>query len=112
MSFSTDVPNNDLFTRYFIDNVEGFRLNGQPWRGKDVAIYSNTTFEHPSFLNHENYTIHYFSASWKNESRKKRIVKDIITTPPLGLYLYRKYICKKSIGMSPFVGEYRKATGN
>ncbi|TCK27922.1 glycosyl transferase-like sugar-binding protein [Ancylobacter aquaticus] len=106
---STDVPNNDMMTAAFIATVEGFRLDGRAWRGKNVAVYDKTTFEHPSFLWRRNYTVHHFSASWRQERRAKAVIKGLIAQMPLGLYLYRKYICAKSIGLSPFKDLYKEA---
>ncbi|WP_425104265.1 glycosyltransferase family 32 protein [Ancylobacter sp.] len=106
---STDIPNNDLMTEILIAKVEGFVLDGRAWRGKNITIYEKTIFEHPSFLRRQNYTIHHFNASWKAEWRAKAAVKDLIARVPLGLYLYRKYICAKAIGLSPFKRVYDEA---
>lgn len=106
---STDVPNNDMMTAAFLAKVDGFLLDGRAWEGANVAIYDKTTFEHPSFLWRRNYTVHHFSASWKAEGRAKSAVKALIARLPLGLYLYRKYICEKSIGLSPFKEIYEAA---
>ena len=106
---STDIPNNDLMTETLLDQVDGFFLNGRAWRGKNLTIYDKTTFEHPSFLRLRNYTVHHFSASWKAEGRAKAAVKRLIARVPLGLYLYRKYICAKAIGLSPFKHVYDEA---
>lgn len=106
---SIDAPNNDMVTEKFIENVEGFKLDGREWRGKDVNVYDKNTFEHPSFLWRKNYTVHHFSASWKAEGRGKAAIKELIGKLPLGLYLYRKYICRKSIRLSPFKDTFEKA---
>lgn len=79
------------------------------WRGKNITIYDNMTFEHPSFLWRRNYTVHHFNANWKAEWRAKAAVKGLIARVPLGLYLYRKYICAKAIGLSPFKRVYDEA---
>lgn len=105
-------PNNDLFTSYFLSDVPGFKVNGkeQSLQG-NIKIYDKCMFEHPSFLKRKNRTIHHFSQSWKNTNKFKSKVKGIIISL-IGLYVYRKYICKKSLHMSPFYEQYKNDIRN
>lgn len=105
---SLSVPNNDLFTRFFIDNVVGFQLNGKSVDAGGYLILDKEFFEHPSLFRRKNYSVHHFKASWKEVSRKKEVAKRFLISI-IGLYLYRKYICAKSFRLSPFRGEYIQA---
>lgn len=101
-------PNNHMFTKYFIDHVPGFRLTGQEWQSNGIHILNRFGFEQPSLLRKKNFAIHHFSASWKGHSAIKRRTKAAVISI-MGLYLYRQYICKKSLRASTFRPEYEKA---
>lgn len=105
-------PNNDTFTEYFLNNVPGFKLNGkeQALEG-GVHIYEKYAFEHPSFLTRNNYTIHHFEQSWKGGSKAKVYTKAAVINLA-SLWLYRKYVCHKSLRISPFYSEYRRQLAN
>ena len=107
-SISLTEPNNDIFTRYFLENVNGFCLNGKEWAGENVHVFNKYSFEHPSFLRRKNFTVHKFQCSWKNENKLKRNIKIVISYNNLGLFVYRKYICMKSNKLSPFYSVYSK----
>jgi hypothetical protein len=105
-------PNNDTFTEYFLNNVPCFKLNGkeQALEG-GVHVYDKYAFEHPSFLTRDNYTIHHFEQSWKGASKAKEYTKAAVINLA-SLWLYRKYICQKSLRISPFYSEYRRQLAN
>jgi hypothetical protein len=103
-----NLPNNHLVTRHFIENVPGFRLDGREWRADGIHILDRYGFEQPSLERRRNYTLHHFSASWKGESALKRRLKTA-TIGVMGLYLYRQYICAKSLRHSPLRAEYDRA---
>lgn len=100
-----DGPNNDLFTRYFIDQVPGFKLDGKEWISHSIHILPKYSFEHPRFTNDEGYSIHHFDSSWRTRSTVKRKLVGIAKTV-LGLRLYRKYVCYKSFRISPHRPEF------
>ncbi|WP_421670517.1 glycosyltransferase family 32 protein [Rahnella sp. EDr1-12] len=104
---SLSSPNNDLFTRYFLSSVSGFKLNGkeQVLPG-NIKIFEKCVFEHPSLFKRKNKTIHHFSQSWKKTNKFKSRLKGMVVSV-MGLYLYRKYICKKSLRISPFYERYK-----
>lgn len=101
-------PNNDLFTKIFLREYLDFRLNGREQKINEgtVLILEKERLEHPSFMKKKNYTIHHFSQSWKNSNKAKNKLKKIIINL-LGLYIYRKYICRKSLLISPFYSIYK-----
>lgn len=39
LNISVDSPNNDLFTQYFIDKVEGFKLNGKEQMVDGIKVF-------------------------------------------------------------------------
>lgn len=102
------LPNNHIFTRYFIDQVEGFRLDGREWRGGGVRVMDMYAFEQPSFTRRSNYAIHHFTASWRGQSAMKRRLKAAIIRV-FGLYAYRRYINEKAFRTSAFRPVYEKA---
>ena len=107
LNISVDSPNNDLFTKYFIERVDGFKLNGKEQLVDNVKIFPKKVFEQPSFLKKKNYTIHHFDNSWRHKSKiKSKIQKVIINI--IGLYIYRYLMCKKSLKISPFYNEWKK----
>lgn len=101
-------PNNDTFTEYFLEHVPGFKLTGKEQAlGEGVHVYDKYAFEHPSFLTRQNYTIHHFEQSWKHGSKAKAYAKAAVIQFG-SLWLYRKYICHKSLKISPFYDVYRR----
>lgn len=108
---SLNEPNNDIFTRYFIGNIGGFVLDGKKTQLDDALMLNKEALDQPSFLKLSNYSVHHFKQSWKSSGRIKRLLKHIITGG-VGLYFYRKYICRKSLKISPFYSEYISTTKN
>lgn len=103
---SFDMPNNDVFTKFFLDSVPDFNLNGQTAHGKNYLILDKQKFEHPSLFRRKNYSVHMFNASWKGEPAFKRAIKTAVANAG-GLYFYRKWICRKSLRLSPFANQYK-----
>ena len=99
-----EAPNNDIFTRYFIDHVPGFTLNGYNWRSDIVTVFDKYTFEHPRFTNDNGFSIHHFDQSWKAGGTKKQLTS--LIKKALGIRLYRKYVTAKSLRISPFRDEF------
>ncbi|WP_313483084.1 glycosyltransferase family 32 protein [Acinetobacter variabilis] len=104
---STSSPNNDLFTKYFINNIDGFKLNGKLFKSMQVLILPKHYFEQPSFNNKYNFTIHHFDNSWRNKSKFKILLQRIFRNI-VGLYLYRKLMCYKALKISPFYKEWKR----
>ncbi|EMA8104367.1 TPA: hypothetical protein MNC05_004038 [Klebsiella pneumoniae] len=101
-------PNNDLVTKYFINEVADFKLNGRhSILSGGVCVMDKYSFEHPSFNKRKNYTIHHFSQTWKENSGVRRKLKEVVIKI-MGLYLYRKYLCVKSFNISPFKSMFTK----
>ncbi|MCV9878013.1 glycosyltransferase family 32 protein [Brenneria izbisi] len=105
---SFNSPNNDLLTRYFLDKFDDFKLNGKEQvLDERIKIFEKNVFEHPSLFKSKNYTIHHFTQSWKSNGKIKTIIKRIVVSV-IGLYFYRKYICRKSLSVSPFFSKYKQ----
>lgn len=101
-------PNNDTFTQYFLEKVPEFRLNGKEQSlPNGVHVYDKYTFEHPSFRSRQNYTIHHFEQSWRRGSTAKWLTKTALINVA-SLWLYRKYVCRRSLHISPFYEQYRR----
>lgn len=107
LNISVDSPNNDLFTQYFIDKVDGFKLNGKEQMVDGIKVFPKEIFEQPSFFKKKNYTIHHFENSWREKSKFKRNFQKIVKTI-IGLYFYRILMCRKSLKISPFYQEWKK----
>jgi hypothetical protein len=104
---SLTSPNNDLFTRYFLEALPDFKLNGrEQLLTGNIRILNKCVFEHPSLFKRKNRTIHHFSQSWKKNNKLKSKIKKFVIYI-IGLYIYRKYICRKSLRMSPFYERYK-----
>lgn len=104
---SISAPNNDLFTKYFINNIDGFKLNGKIFKENEILILPKYYFEQPSFNRKYNFTIHHFDNSWRNKSKLKIFLQKIFRNI-IGLYFYRKLMCYKALRISPFYNEWRK----
>jgi hypothetical protein len=100
-------PNNNTFTEYFLKRVPGFALNGKAQNVKGVAILGKYAFEQPSFLSRLNYTIHHFEQSWHTSSQTKARVKALVIKL-FSLWLYRKYVCWRSLRISPFYEAFKR----
>lgn len=103
-------PNNDTFTDYFLARVPRFRLNGEEQRFDGVSISGKYAFEHPTLTKRGNYTIHHFEQSWKPNSSLKVHAKTLIIKV-CSLWLYRKYVCWKSLRISPYYETFLAVRG-
>lgn len=100
-------PNNDTFTDYFLSSVPGFTLNGREQELSKIFVADKYVFEQPSLFKRKNYSIHHFEQSWKANSTAKTYVKSAVIS--LGsLWLYRKYVCWRSLLISPYYEIFRK----
>jgi len=97
------LPNNDLYTRYFLEHVPSFRLSGKTQELGGVLVVEKYVFEHPSLFRRSNYTVHHFEQSWHAKSSLKAYAK-VIIIKTCSLWLYRKYVCWNSRRISPFYG--------
>lgn len=107
-AIDTRKPNNHLLTEHFIAHVPGFSLTGRAWEGGDVRVLDKYRFEQPAWGRGHNYALHRYSASWRGESALKKRVKSAVIGV-LGLYLYRRYICWKSLRNSHLRAEHERA---
>lgn len=101
-------PNNDVFTKYFLEHVPGFQLTGERQALDGILVLDKYAFEQPSLFRRLNYTVHHFEQSWKANSPLKRRIKSAIFRSR-SLWLYRKYVCWKSLRISRFHGEFLRA---
>jgi hypothetical protein len=100
-------PNNDTFTEYFLSAVPGFKLNGCEQALPNVFVADKYVFEQPSLFKRKNYTIHHFEQSWKPNSTAKVYVKAAVIKL-CSLWLYRKYVCWRSLRISPYYEIFRR----
>ena len=103
-------PNNDIFTKYLLENYPEFKLNNRfqvlgKGTKKEITIYPKEYFELPSIFK-KGYTIHNHLGSWyKNNSNiLKRFIKNFYITKAL----YGKIVNKLAIRKSPFREIYLK----
>lgn len=106
--FGFESANNHFFTRYFIDHVEGFRLDGREWRSGGIHILDMYGFEQPRIFGPNGYALHHFTASWRGQSAMKRYLKAAIIKA-FGLAVYRLFINEKSFRNSVFRTDYLRA---
>ncbi|WP_019720325.1 glycosyltransferase family 32 protein [Heyndrickxia coagulans] len=84
------VPNNNTFTEYFINNFSEFKLNNTlQFLDKGVVIYPKEYFERPTYNRKLGYSIHHYTASWKNQQKKKKYLK-VVLKSILGDVLFSK----------------------
>jgi len=100
-------PNNDTFTEYFLSSVPGFTLNGREQSVGNIFVADKYTFEQPSLWKRKNYTIHHFEQSWKLNSTAKVYIKAAVIKVG-SLWLYRKYVCWRSLRISPYYEIFRR----
>lgn len=61
-----DSPNNDMFTKYLLNNYKEFRLNNKYQNIRDeITIYPKEFFECPTLKKDMGYSIHHFTGSWR-----------------------------------------------
>ncbi len=93
-------PNNDLFTKFFLNNYPEFLLHGSYQILNDgTAIYPKEYFERPTYNSKMGFSMHHFLGSWYNKKEKihKKFIKLI-----LGKVLYYKLSHYQAITRSPF----------
>ena len=71
--------NNDLFTIYFIKNVNGFELNNKNQKLANVTVFKKEYFERKTFNKKIDYSVHHCYGSWykDNPDRRSEIAKVI-----------------------------------
>lgn len=100
------VPNNDMFTKFFLEKFPDFKLNNKFQILEDnIIIYPKEYFECPSSSVDKGYSIHHFTGSWRKEkSAKKKIKKYIIRI--MGVNIYQRIVRYRAISKSPFKERY------
>ncbi|WP_183279697.1 glycosyltransferase family 32 protein [Clostridium fungisolvens] len=99
--------NNNLFTKYFLDNFSKFKLNNKyQVLDNNVVVYPKEYFERPTFSSSKGFTEHHYTATWKEGDKSKKILKS------MGKFLLRKTIYKKITGKiaiknTPFYNIYK-----
>ena len=97
--------NNYIYTIYFINNYNEFKLNGETQTFSNIFIGSKDYFEQPSWhKNKTGYSLHHCGGSWysKNTNMVKRIFKRLV-----GIKLTRWFSEKKREKKNPFYEYYR-----
>lgn len=103
---SDNSPNNDLFTRFFLENYVDFKLNNKyQIINNSITIYPKEYFERPTYNKSMGYSIHHYKGSWynKKDSTLKKITKII-----LGNVIYSRLSHYRALKTSPFYKIYLK----
>lgn len=100
----TNIPNNDLFTQFLLDNYKDFRLNGQmQLLESGLKIYPKEYFERPTYNSKMGYSVHHYNGSWRD--KKSGILKKVIKMV-IGDVLAGKLSHYKALKVSPFYQVY------
>ncbi|NJJ41647.1 glycosyltransferase family 32 protein [Paenibacillus apii] len=101
-----EEANNNLFTKYFLEEYNNFRLNNKyQMLEEGVVIYPKEFFERPTFQKTAGYTVHRYAASWQKKNKGKITIKKIIEFV-LGEVLFKKLTHKKALSKTPFYSIY------
>lgn len=99
--------NNDLFTVYFIKNVDGFLLSNKKQKLEDITIYPKEYFERRTFSKSKDFSIHHCDGSWykSNPSKKSKVAK--ILRRLMGNILYDKLRTNLKLRRLPYYYIYK-----
>lgn len=100
--------NNDLFTVYFIENVEEFKLCNRNQKLKNVSVYKKEYFERKTFNSDINFSIHHCYGSWYKDNPNKRSNIAKFINFFIGDVLYDKLICYLKKRKLPYYNTYIK----
>lgn len=100
----TNSPNNDLFTKYFLD--KGLKLNNRYQRIDEIVFYPKEYFNYKGFNKKYNYAIHHFEDSWKEHNIQRDRLKKVLKVC-IGEVLYGKLSNYHAVKKSPFYSIYR-----
>lgn len=102
-----DSPNNDVFTRFFLNQYSDFRLNNkfQVLDG-NIAIFPKEYFECPTYNRKAGYSVHHIVGSWWKDYEDSTIRK--ITKHIIGRVIWAKISRHKAIKKSPFYKIYKE----
>lgn len=100
-----DYPNNDIFTRYFLENYPEFKLNNKLQKlNNEIIVYPKEYFERPTFNKSMGYSIHNYKGSWNNSANECVLKKSAKLI--LGKVLYSKLSHYRALKKSPFYNIY------
>lgn len=85
--------NNDLFTIYFINNIEGFRNINENQYLNNVTVLKKEYFERRTFNKHIDYSVHHCYGSWYKENPNRRSTIAKIINRCVGDIIYDKIQC-------------------
>ena len=83
---------NEWVTKFFIENVDGFKLNGQSAvLPNDICICNKEYFERLNISKHINggYTLHHCDGSWRKDTFSRKYIKPFIKAL-VGKKMYEK----------------------
>lgn len=93
-------PNNNLLTKYILDNYKYFKLNNKLQKLGEITVYPKEYLNNPTY-DDTNYAVHRYLGSWiennKGESFKSRLFKKIF-----GEVIFYKIISYKENKNSSF----------
>lgn len=98
--------NNELFTKYFLDNFSEFKLNNKyQILDENIIIYPKEYFERPTFNFSKGFTEHHYTATWKEQEKTKSILKKVFKCM-VGKVIYKKITGRLAIKYTPFYNVY------
>ncbi|MCD2502365.1 mannosyltransferase [Clostridium sp. NSJ-145] len=98
------IPNNNMFTEYFLKNYPSFKLNNEYQKVEEgVSIYPKEYFERPTYKKSIHFCEHHYTATWKDE--KKSIIRNIAKAV-LPNVVYRDITHKRVLKHTPFYDVY------
>ena len=102
------IISNDVFNEFYLNNIEGFKLNGKnqvlKYKDEKVSIYDKNYFGCPKLIGN-GYAYHLLENSW----RKKRLknIKDVFKKV-VGDSIYYNLVAYKAVKDSPYLERYKK----
>lgn len=98
---------NDIFTRFFLGEFPGFRLNNrfQVLPG-NVAIFPKEYFDCPTYNRNMGYAVHHALGSWFRKDRSFRGQIRYATKRLLGNVMYSRISRYRGLKVSPFYKTY------
>ena len=95
-------PNNDLLTKFILDEYPNFKLNNKYQIFKDVSIYPKEFFNDPTYKKDINYCVHKYLGSWREEAANGRSFKGKLLNKLIGDVFFYKLISYRLNKNSPF----------
>lgn len=100
--------NNDLFTVYFIKNVDGFLLSNRKQELENVTVYPKEYFERRTFDSNKDFSIHHCYGSWYKDNPNKRSKVAKFVNLIIGDIFYDKLRSNMKLKKLPYYEQYKQ----